>query len=121
MIGYTQPITDSEFNILSKKGYRINDLIGRTGIEFVYEDYIRGEWGGEMIEVNSSGTFKKSLGTKPSKQGKDVELTIDLNLQLIAEGVLKDKRFFEADRILAKHDENYMPPELKNILSDNAK
>ena len=40
---------------------------------------------------------------------------------VVAEGILKDKRFFEADRILAKHDENYMPPELKNILSDNAK
>ena len=40
---------------------------------------------------------------------------------VVAEGMLKDKRFFEADRILAKHDENYMPPELKNIISDNAK
>ena len=40
---------------------------------------------------------------------------------VVAEGMLKDKRFFEADRILAKHDENYMPPELKNILSDDAK
>ncbi|WP_071818443.1 penicillin-binding protein 2 [Prochlorococcus marinus] len=92
VIGYTQPITDSEFNILSKKGYKLNDLIGRTGIEFVFEDHIRGEWGGEMIEVNSSGTFTKSLGTKPSKQGKDIELTIDLNLQLIAEDMLKDKK-----------------------------
>ena len=91
VIGYTQPITDSEFNILSKRGYKLNDLIGRTGIEFAFEDHIRGEWGGEMIEVNSSGTFKKSLGVKPSKQGKDVQLTIDLNLQLIAEEVLKDK------------------------------
>ena len=92
VIGYTQPITDSEFNILSKKGYKFNDLIGRTGVEFVYEDHIRGEWGGEMIEVNSSGTFTKSLGIKPSKQGKDIQLTIDLNLQLIAEEVLKDKK-----------------------------
>ena len=91
VIGYTQPITDSEFNILSKKGYKFNDLIGRTGVEFVYEDHIRGEWGGEMIEVNSSGAFTKSLGIKPSKQGKDIQLTIDLNLQLIAEEVLKDK------------------------------
>ena len=91
LIGYTQPITVSEFNILSEKGYKFNDLIGRTGIEFVYEDHIRGEWGGEMIEVNSSGIFTKSLGIKPSKKGKDVELTIDLNLQLIAEEVLRDK------------------------------
>ena len=92
VIGYTQPITDSEFKILSKKGYKLNDLIGRTGIEFVYEDLIRGEWGGEMIEVNSLDSFQNSLGIKPSKQGKDIELTIDLNLQLIAEEVLKDKK-----------------------------
>ncbi len=92
VIGYAQPITNSEFTILSKKGYKLNDLIGRTGIEFVYEDLIRGEWGGEMIEVNSLGLFQKSLGSKPAKQGKDIELTIDLNLQLVAEEVLKDKK-----------------------------
>ena len=40
---------------------------------------------------------------------------------VVAEGKLQDKKFFVADRILAKHDENYMPPELKNIFSDNAK
>ena len=34
---------------------------------------------------------------------------------VIAEGKLRDKKFFIADRILAKHDENYMPPELKDI------
>ena len=92
VIGYTQPITDKEFNTLSKKGYKLNDLIGRTGIEFVYEDWIRGEWGGEMIEVNSAGSFQKSLGVKPSKKGKDIKLTIDLNLQLVAEEMLKDKK-----------------------------
>ncbi len=40
---------------------------------------------------------------------------------VVAEGILKDKKFFIADRILAKHDENYMPPELKKITKDNAK
>ena len=40
---------------------------------------------------------------------------------VIAEGKLKDKNFFVADRILAKHDENYMPPETKNFLGNNAK
>ena len=92
VIGYTQPISDSEFQILSEKGYKFNDLIGRTGIEYFYEDLIRGEWGGEMIEVNSLGKFQKSLGIKPSIKGKDVELTIDLNLQLVAEEALKDKK-----------------------------
>ncbi|MBO8232939.1 penicillin-binding protein 2 [Prochlorococcus marinus XMU1419] len=92
VIGYTQPITDSEYSFLSKKGYKFNDLIGRTGIEYVYEDFIRGEWGGEMIEVNSLGKFQKSLGIKPPLQGNDIELTIDMNLQLVAEEALKNKK-----------------------------
>ena len=45
VIGYTQPITNSEYKFLASKGYQLNDLIGRTGIEYVYEDLIRGEWG----------------------------------------------------------------------------
>ena len=40
---------------------------------------------------------------------------------VVAEGRLSDKNFFIADRILAKHDENYMPPEIKEILEKNAK
>ena len=40
---------------------------------------------------------------------------------VIAEGKLQDKTFFIADRILAKHDENYMPPELKDIIKKNVK
>ena len=40
---------------------------------------------------------------------------------VVAEGKLKDKNFFVADRILAKHDENYMPPGEKNFLDNNAK
>ncbi len=40
---------------------------------------------------------------------------------VVAEGKLQDKKFFIADRILAKHDENYMPPELKNMMKENAK
>ena len=92
VIGYTSPITVKEYKILSKQGYRINDLIGRTGVEYIYEDELRGEWGGEMIEVNAAGIVQQSLGTKSSQKGNDVQLTIDLDLQLMAEEVLKDKK-----------------------------
>jgi len=92
VIGYTQPITDSEYKFLFKKGYKLNDLIGRTGIEYVYEDLIRGEWGGEMIEVNSLGKFQRSLGIKSPRQGNDIELTLDMDLQLVAEEALKEKK-----------------------------
>ena len=40
---------------------------------------------------------------------------------VIAEGKLQDRKYFIAERILAKHDENYMPPELKKVLEKNAK
>ncbi len=91
-LGYISAITNSEYKILSKKGYRLNDFIGRTGVEAAYENYLRGEWGGEMIEVNANGNFQKSLGIKPSKKGKDITLTIDLSLQKVAEKVLQDKK-----------------------------
>ena len=91
-LGYTSAITNSEFKILSKKGYRLNDLIGRSGVEAAYEKDLRGQWGGEMIEVNANGIVQKSLGIKPSKKGKDIILTIDLSLQKIAEEVLQDKK-----------------------------
>ena len=38
---------------------------------------------------------------------------------VVAEGYLKDRNFFEASKILAKHDENYMPPEVKKALEEN--
>ena len=91
-LGYISPITNKEFKFLSKKGYRINDLIGRKGIEFAFENHLRGKWGGEMLEVDANGIVQKSLGIKPSKKGKDLLLTIDINLQLIAEQVLQDKK-----------------------------
>ncbi len=57
------------------------------------------------VEVSFKGTIPNLFA-----EGKGV----------VAEGKLQDKKFFIADRILAKHDENYMPPELKNIMRENA-
>ncbi len=58
------------------------------------------------IKVSFSGTVPNLFA-----EGKGV----------VAEGKLQDKKFFIAERILAKHDENYMPPELKNIIQENVK
>ncbi|WP_320663532.1 penicillin-binding protein 2 [Prochlorococcus sp. MIT 1223] len=89
--GYTQFITDNEYNALSKEGYSINDRIGRTGLEAAYESHLRGQWGGELLEVDSLGIVQKSLGFRAPKSGKDLSLTIDLRLQQAAESALKDK------------------------------
>ena len=89
--GYTQLITPKEYSLLSGQGYEINDRIGRTGLEASYETHLRGEWGGEMIEVDSMGVVQRSLGFKLPTSGKDLSLTIDLRLQLAAERALEDK------------------------------
>ena len=91
-LGYTQPITDNEYKNLAEKGYKIRDRIGRIGVEAAYESHLRGKWGGQMLEVNAMGEVQRYLGNRPSKSGKDLQLTLDLNLQRAAEQALADKR-----------------------------
>ena len=90
-LGYTQPITENEYEILSEKGYKIRDRIGRTGVEAAYERHLRGKWGGQMLEVNAMGEVQRNLGDRPSQAGKDLVLTLDLDLQRVAEQALADK------------------------------
>jgi penicillin-binding protein 2 len=90
-LGYTQPITEAEYETLSERGYRIRDRIGRTGVEAAYESHLRGKWGGQMLEVNAMGEVQRNLGDRPSVAGKDLTLTLDLDLQRAAETALADK------------------------------
>tara|TARA_Y100001968_G_scaffold45599_1_gene35710 strand:- start:91915 stop:93717 length:1803 start_codon:yes stop_codon:yes gene_type:complete len=90
--GYTQLITNKEYSLLAEKGYEINDRIGRTGLEAVFENHLRGKWGGEMLEVDSTGIVQQSLGFKFPESGQDLSLTIDLRLQMAAENALASKK-----------------------------
>ncbi len=90
-LGYTQPITEEEYTALADRGYKIRDRIGRIGVEAAYESHLRGEWGGQMLEVNAMGEVQRHLGDRPSVAGKDLTLTLDLDLQKVAEQVLADK------------------------------
>ena len=90
-LGYTQPITESEYDTLVDKGYKIRDRIGRTGVEAAYETHLRGKWGGQMLEVNALGEVQRNLGDRPSESGQDLTLTLDLDLQRAAEQALADK------------------------------
>ena len=84
-LGYTSPITDEELYHLAGQGYRIQDRIGRTGLEAAYEQHLRGQWGGRTLEVSANGNVQRPLGEKPSVPGKDLQLTLDLALQQAAE------------------------------------
>ncbi len=92
VLGYTSPITAEEFDRLEAKGYRMQDRIGRSGIENAFERHLRGEWGGQQLEVNAAGQVQRVLGDKQAKPGKDLRLTIDLELQKAAERALAGVR-----------------------------
>ncbi|MGC6482921.1 MAG: penicillin-binding protein 2 [Synechococcus sp.] len=91
VLGYSQLITAEEYQQLADQGYKIRDRIGRTGVEAAYESHLRGVWGGQMLEVNAMGEVQRNLGDRPSVPGKDLTLTLDLDLQQVAEQALADK------------------------------
>tara|TARA_A100001011_G_scaffold214388_1_gene222439 strand:+ start:1038 stop:1466 length:429 start_codon:yes stop_codon:yes gene_type:complete len=106
---YFQSPTDIKLkqDIIFTKKIRVGGMvktnslkINNSEIIFIITDFKN------EIAVSYSGTVPNLFA-----EGKGV----------VAEGKLKDKKYFLADRILAKHDENYMPPELKNIMEQNVK
>lgn len=92
VLGYTSGITEEEYDQLQQKGYRIRDRVGRSGVEKQFEAHLRGEWGGQQVEVNAAGQVQRILGERPAKAGKDLRLTLDLELQQAAERALDGVR-----------------------------
>lgn len=92
ILGYTGEISDRDLERYKEEGYRPGDVIGQMGVESVYERQLRGDWGGQQIEVDSLGQVIRVLGEKPTKPGRDVQLTLDLSLQKAAEVALGDRK-----------------------------
>lgn len=92
VLGYTSGITEEEYERLQTKGYRISDRVGRSGVEKAFESSLRGQWGGQQVEVNAAGQVQQVLGDKPAKAGQDLTLTLDLPLQQAAERALDGVR-----------------------------
>jgi penicillin-binding protein 2 len=92
VLGYTSGITEEEYDRLRERGYRIRDRVGRSGVEKAFEAHLRGEWGGQQVEVNAAGEVQRVLGEKPASAGRDLRLTLDLPLQQAAERALDGVR-----------------------------
>jgi len=92
VLGYTSGITEEEYTQLQPKGYRIQDRVGRSGVEKQFEGHLRGEWGGQQVEVNAAGQVQRIIGEKSAMAGQDLRLTLDLALQQAAERALDGVR-----------------------------
>ena len=88
ILGYAAKIQDSEYQT-RKDTYTQNDIIGKTGIEAVFEEYLKGKNGTKQIDMAVDGTTTAEVVEKEAVAGDDVVLTIDSKLQKVVENALK--------------------------------
>ena len=92
VVGYVGHISPNDLEKIDKSQYRGINFLGKTGIESYYEEILRGTSGFDQVETNAHGRVVRTISSTPSIPGKNIYLTIDSKLQLIAEQALEDYR-----------------------------
>lgn len=96
VLGYVRQISESDLEAKRAEGYRLGDLIGQSGLERTYEGTVRGKLGSEFNLVNKYGQVTESFldGSEDiaSQSGRDLHLTIDFQMQALAESLFVNKR-----------------------------
>ncbi|MFG3453756.1 MULTISPECIES: penicillin-binding protein 2 [Pseudomonadaceae] len=91
-VGYVGRINEAEVKQLDPVNYSGTHHIGKTGIERFYEDALHGQVGYEEVETNARGRVLRVLKRTDPIPGKDITLTLDLDLQEAAEAALAGRR-----------------------------
>ena len=89
VIGYTGKIKEEEYNE-KKDTYTIDDIIGKTGVEYIFEKYLKGKDGSKQVEMSVDGTITGESVSENAIAGSDVVLTIDSSLQQVTETSLEN-------------------------------
>ena len=92
VLGYVGEISPEQLEkqVYKDKGLKPGDIIGLSGIEQIYDDYLRGKDGYREVVVDSRGRIQDEIETIAPTPGRDLVTTIDLDLQLRAEEQLKN-------------------------------
>jgi penicillin-binding protein 2 len=90
VLGYVGEISGEELKQKHFRGYRAGDIVGKAGVELTYDKSLRGRDGIQDLEVNAAGEVVRALGGRPPSPGKDLQLTVDLDLQRSAERALAE-------------------------------
>ena len=93
VIGYTGEVTQTELDSAEFAKYKQGDVVGQFGIERQYNDLLTGVDGQQRVEVDNRGQVRQDFkeDEKPAIPGKDLQLTIDLDLQAVAEIAMDGK------------------------------
>ena len=92
VIGYTGEISEAELDDPAYVNYRPGDVIGKFGIERQYNDMLMGVDGERQVLVDSRGNERQVLGFKEPRPGQRLQLTLDLDLQVVAELSMEGRR-----------------------------
>jgi len=91
VFGYVREISKEELDAWRDKGYKMGDMVGKTGLERVYDEVLRGEPGGQQVEVDAGGRPVKTLpGRKVPVAGSSLKLTLDRSLEEAAAQGLRE-------------------------------
>ena len=88
ILGYIGRIYENELKNVKDKGYKLNDDYGKAGIEYVFEEYLKGQDGVKQIDMAVDGTVTDEYISKEAIAGCEVTLTIDANLQEVTQQAL---------------------------------
>ena len=91
VFGYVSEISEEELEKRKDEGYKSGYIVGKFGLERIYDKEIRGVNGGEQVEVDVSGRPIQILGRKSPVPGNDLVLTIDKHIQETAERAVDDQ------------------------------
>ena len=91
LLGYVSEISDEELEAKKDQGYRTGDIIGKSGLERIYDKELRGTDGGRQVEVDVTGKPVQVMGQKDAVPGNDLVLTIDWKLQAATEKAVDDQ------------------------------
>ena len=92
VIGYVGEVSEAELNTPELARFHQGDVIGKDGIERQYNDLLMGVDGQRRVEVDSSGNERHVLDDKEATPGRDLQLTLDLDLQAVAELTLENRK-----------------------------
>jgi penicillin-binding protein 2 len=88
LFGYVGQITESEYERLRDAGYTPNDVIGKDGLEYTYDRYLRGIPGGHRVVVDATGSVVSTISAQAPVSGDTLITNVDWRLQQIAEEAL---------------------------------
>lgn len=90
ILGSVGPIYAEEWDYYNDQGYQMNAIVGKSGCELAFEEYLRGVDGEMLVVLDSTGRILRTEILEEPVAGKDVYLTIDIDLQIAAEDGLKE-------------------------------